>query len=40
MAIIDLGDKKNSYHRNRIVGQIYPGQFDWFSLTDGNTISL
>lgn len=43
-AAIDLGDKKRAYRRNRIreyiVWQVFDQKIDWFSLEDGDYISL
>ncbi|OCQ99672.1 hypothetical protein BCD67_14755 [Oscillatoriales cyanobacterium USR001] len=43
-AAIDLGDKKRSYRRNGaqeyIVWQVFEPKIDWFSLQDGDYISL
>jgi Uma2 family endonuclease len=43
-ATIDLGDKKRAYRRNGIreylVWQIFDYRIDWFSLQDGNYVSL
>lgn len=43
-AAIDLGDKKRAYRRNGvreyIVWQVFEQKIDWFSLEDGDYISL
>ena len=43
-AAIDLGDKKRAYRRNRIqeyiVWQVFDQKIDWFSLEDGDYVSL
>jgi Uma2 family endonuclease len=43
-AAIDLGDKKRAYRRNGareyIVWQVFDQRIDWFSLQDGDYISL
>ncbi|NET58906.1 MAG: Uma2 family endonuclease [Symploca sp. SIO2E6] len=43
-AAIDLGDKKRAYRRNGvqeyIVWQVFEQRIDWFSLNDGDYISL